>query len=575
MKTKNHILLGATIGIIVIVYILFYIYMNNLMYKKNKIYAQNIMVNVKENIDSNINNVLRIGSAIAYEKNVQEFMTTYDMATKMELESYIENMIHTCVDYYGPVSNISLINQNGDSSTFFSSYQIDEYNFLKKIYASIQENEIKQSKFIISTEYELDSSNIYYCYVVPSYSIDSNSNPNKQIGSVVILCKIESFKSIIQKLNLSQGSDFMLVDGQKRIIVSNRAEQGVATVVLEKFNKLSKNFVSTMDIQGTDWKIISKIEQNEFSEDLKSISLLFFLLGAFLLFILLLNSILFNKIITKPLEKVVKAISNVGKNNVNIKQRIDLPIDNELGIITTSINELLDRIEGMTKNIFQSQTKLYEMELSKKQSALSALQNQINPHFLYNTLECVQCIGIAYNVSEVAEIATAMADIFRYSIKSSDIVFVKDEIKIINEYLKIMNIRFCGKFNVTLDIEDSIMEKRILKMILQPIVENSMYHGLEKKDGQGNLDISGRVLDDFVVFEIKDDGHGMSSEELDIINVILSDTDIVDEPEGNKSIGLQNVNKRIKIHFGNDFGIKVDSTLGEGTIVKIILPSNF
>ena len=176
-------------------------------------------------------------------------------------------------------------------------------------------------------------------------------------------------------------------------------------------------------------------------------------------------------------------------------------------------------------------------------------------------------------IPEIVNISTAMANIFRYSIKGGSFTKVADEVHIMKDYLSIMSIRFMGKFKIKINIDEAIMNKKIIKMILQPIVENAVYHGLEPKEDEGNLIINGEIIDGKVQFEIYDDGVGMCEHEVEKINTILTEKQLqVDDVYQKRGIGLININNRVKLHYGDEYGIKIISKENEGVTVILLLP---
>jgi two-component system sensor histidine kinase YesM len=259
---------------------------------------------------------------------------------------------------------------------------------------------------------------------------------------------------------------------------------------------------------------------------------------------------------------------------MHLKQRIECRETNEIGVIASDINQMLDKLENVTDSLLGVQEKLYVAELSKRETALSALQSQINPHFLYNTLECIQSIGLVYSIPDISNIALAMAKIFRYSIKGGNFTTIREEIECIRDYLSIMSIRFEGKFVTRIRVDEALMGIQTVKMILQPIVENAIYHGLEQKDTQGRLSISGAFTGDRICFEISDDGIGMSREEADRINAGMQDNGQAAglAETSQRSIGLNNINSRIQLYYGKEYGIRLYSKENEGTTVIVELP---
>lgn len=177
-------------------------------------------------------------------------------------------------------------------------------------------------------------------------------------------------------------------------------------------------------------------------------------------------------------------------------------------------------------------------------------------------------------ISEIVEISSAMARIFRYSIKEEHYSTINREIDCIKDYLRIIEIRFNGKITSRIEVEPELGECRIIKMIIQPIVENAVYHGLEKKEDEGVVSIQVKREENSIKIVITDDGIGMEAEEVQQINNYINENGHVrkNSKENNRSIGLKNINSRIKLYYGNEYGIHISSTRNVGTEVELKLP---
>jgi two-component system sensor histidine kinase YesM len=229
---------------------------------------------------------------------------------------------------------------------------------------------------------------------------------------------------------------------------------------------------------------------------------------------------------------------------------------------------MLDRMDGLAEENLKNHLDMYELEISKKQAELIALRSQINPHFLYNTLECIRSIALSENITSIQEIAVAMASIFRYSIKGADTVLVSDEIAVIRDYFKVISIRHNGCYKLVVDIPKEMHSCLIPKMILQPIVENSIGHGLSRKT-RGTVWVSGAYCEKSMQFEIRDNGVAMEREELEILRETLSNASVLDEQH---KIGLLNICQRLRFAYGDSFQMEVFSEKSTGTSVRITLP---
>lgn len=209
----------------------------------------------------------------------------------------------------------------------------------------------------------------------------------------------------------------------------------------------------------------------------------------------------------------------------------------------------------------------------KKQAEIEALQNQINPHFLYNTLETIRGQAICFGAMEIAETTKALADIFRYNIsKKGAMILLPEELANIDAYMKIQRIRFNDKFELQKKIEPEVLNLKIPKLLIQPIVENALKHGLEMKRGKGLISICAFSTEDTLIISVSDDGLGMSIEKLEELNKRLSNSNQFEiVKESSKNVGLVNINDRIKMIYGVKYGIDVKSVKDVGTKVTLSL----
>jgi two-component system, sensor histidine kinase YesM len=269
----------------------------------------------------------------------------------------------------------------------------------------------------------------------------------------------------------------------------------------------------------------------------------------------------------KPYKETSKALSLFSEGSI-LQGIFDLrcPLSRQMDDATNRFKVMLD-----TKELFN---------LSKKQAEILALQNQINPHFLYNTLEGIRSEALCAGMNGVADMTEALGTFFRYTISNVEhLVTLEDELSNIQNYYIIQQYRFGDRLNVSVEyLEEEEKEVLLLclpKLTLQPIVENSIYHGIERKIGKGNLRIKIQTTPDRLIIVISDDGLGIAEEQLDLLNKKLRSTclDDVAQLKGKQGgIAIVNVNNRIKLLFGDEYGIYIYSTVGVGTDVTITLP---
>lgn len=265
---------------------------------------------------------------------------------------------------------------------------------------------------------------------------------------------------------------------------------------------------------------------------------------------------------------------------VNVERIIGGLVEGEMDMKLDSVHEnspfypLFSDLRMMTERLKDLILKEYTAKMMKKQAELDALQSQINPHFLYNTLESIRGQAMVEGVEEIEIMTSALSELFRYSIsKKGNLVTLEEELANVENYLMIQQYRFNNKFIIINKVEADTLNCKVPKLLIQPIVENAILHGLETKKGKGTITISAYKTERRLVLNIEDDGLGISSNRLVKLNDILKgEQSAIENDEVGLKIGLNNVNQRIKLNFGNDYGLSVYSTKGAGTNVEVVLP---
>lgn len=241
--------------------------------------------------------------------------------------------------------------------------------------------------------------------------------------------------------------------------------------------------------------------------------------------------------------------------------------------------EELDRlVEERVKMNMEQMSHSYERELLMKQANIQVLQSQINPHFLYNALECIRGKAMLEGSEDIAVIAEELSSFFRYSISGKgDMVTLADELENVKSYVNIQKFRFKSKFIFQVTFDDEEERSRINsivmpKLVLQPIVENAILHGFADMSSGARIEIRVTPVNDNMSIVVSDNGKGMTQEQLQVLKRRISFEEENAESEKRTHIGIQNVNKRIKLLFGEDYGLSINSYEGMGTEVEVFIP---
>lgn len=317
-------------------------------------------------------------------------------------------------------------------------------------------------------------------------------------------------------------------------------------------------------IDAYEMKVVFLFESDVFvarKADLKkSITSMVLILVGFIA----MTAYLFTRSFSKRVTCLVNKIKVVEEGNFTVTEKISG--SDEIAVLDRQFNIMLKRLEDLIQ-------KNYIQQLEKKEAELRNLQLQINPHFLYNTLETISSMAAINHEFDICDLCEKLGAIFRYSLGKNygEYVSIQQELKHTQNYIFIQKARFGEKFDVTYSVEEGIMRYQMLRFILQPIVENAIIHGLSVCARTGKLEISIKKENDSIIIRIKDDGVGMTPEQLISLRDYISNFKVT-LSSGRKSIGIINVNERIKLACGSDYGITIESELNCGSCFIITLP---
>lgn len=392
----------------------------------------------------------------------------------------------------------------------------------------------------------------------------------QDIGIIVIDVDIGLFEGIITPLNEVTHGDAMILDERGRIVYNkNQGElgknlagspllaQATGTKGSFRLEIEGKSYMAVYTVSSqTGWKTIVYIPLEELLAPMKHSRNTMMILALSIIGFALLVAIFISYALTKPLKRTVQLMKQVQRGKLDVF--VNVKYNDEIGMLGSHFNRMIGRIRDLLQEV-------YETEKSKQKADMLALQNQINPHFIYNTLESIRMLAELNDDDRVAELTYLLGQLLRYSITRSDeIVTVRRELEHVENYLKLLQIRFPGKIGYRFIVPEACMHLPLIKLIFQPVVENAMFHGLEKQEEPGTITIRGWFEHGDVLFSVQDNGVGMSAERLASLNESLSDGKI-----DKFGIGLRNVNERLRLYYGESSSLAVDSRPGEGTTVTL------
>jgi len=307
------------------------------------------------------------------------------------------------------------------------------------------------------------------------------------------------------------------------------------------------------------WQTVGLIPKRELTRDMASITELIAILFTAICLLDVLAALYFTARLTNPLKKLMLLMKRVETGDFQVN--MDITAGDEIGRLAESFNLMVRRLDDSRHQLFANQQKL-------RKAQLAALQAQINPHFLYNTLDSVCWLAREEKKSEIISTVTALTRLLRIGLsKGDEIISIGQEIEHVRNYLIIQKMRYGSILDYAIEVPEELKDCRIVKLVLQPLVENALYHGIKNKNAPGVIDIRAAQDNGAIVFRVSDTGIGMAADKIRALEQALRD------PEGRTdSFGLRNVSDRIRICFGNGHGLSFASAPGEGTTVSFSIP---
>lgn len=425
----------------------------------------------------------------------------------------------------------------------------------------------------------IDSTYQYEWVISLSRAVSITDGPFLKQGVLLVELRYPSLQQLFGSVSLGKEGYLYLIDGEGNLIYHPRI-QVIHSGWLKETNLMAagcKDGVFTEKLEGvertitvksvgyTGWKIVGV--SNSQAVSLRSIKSNLFFLFLFLFFFLILgyiNSYLSLKV-TKPIQSLELAVKEAEAGNLDACIKEDGFIDGFYEVY--QLGKSVQNMSIQMKKLMQDIVKEHE---SKRKSELDVLQSQINPHFLYNTLDIIVWMIENEKQQDAARVVTALARFFRISLsRGKTIIPVRAEIEHVRNYLMIQKMRFKNRFEYEIKVEEGLEEMAVVKLILQPLVENAIYHGMEFMDGDGKILVLAYKEKDTLIFCVEDNGLGMTEEK--VAALFSKDLNKPVSKQGS-GIGVSNVRERIRLHFGEEYGVFVESEPDEGTKVFLTLP---
>ena len=556
-------------------------YTNSSIYENSVMYTQTIIGQLNQNIDSYISYMDNIASLVAGSGDAYKYLYSESGIDALSLKEYnqcrqrLTEQFKTILKGRSDIRNIGIVRRENESSSLFNNGmstrnqnlkldtqhwytdavgKYDHYNLTSSHVQNVISGErpwvITLSRGIRNYTGEGDSDGVVFIdlnYSAISELCTQNSVGTKgyvfildQDGNIVYHPQQQQLYNELQTENIS-----LIMNAKTDVVTAGKGDD-------EKIYALSHS-------ETTGWTIVGCMNMSELLKNSRKARSIYVLVALGLIAVALVISSEIARNITFPIQKLRDSMKRVQKGDFSAAE-IEVYSDNEIGSLTRSFNVMTHKIQDLMAQNIQEQEQ-------KRKIELKALQSQINPHFLYNTLDSIIWMAEGKKNEKVVLMTASLARLLRQSISiENELVTIGQEVEYVRSYLTIQKMRYKDKLEFEINVDPRITHAQIIRLVLQPIVENAIYHGLKYKESKGMLKVHGYELGERIIIDITDDGVGMDEETL---------KHIYDKHKVNyhsNGVGVYNVQQRLVLYYGKEYGIIYHSEKGKGTTATVVIP---
>ena len=556
-------------------------YTNSSIYENSVMYTQTIIGQLNQNIDSYISYMDNIASLVAGSGDAYKYLYSESGIDALSLKEYnqcrqrLTEQFKTILKGRSDIRNIGIVRRENESSSLFNNGmstrnqnlkldtqhwyadavgKYDHYNLTSSHVQNVISGErpwvITLSRGICNYTGEGDSDGVVFIdlnYSAISELCTQNSVGTKgyvfildQDGNIVYHPQQQQLYNELQTENIS-----LIMNAKTDVVTAGKGDD--------------ENIYALSHSETTGWTIVGGMNMSELLKNSRKARSIYVLVALGLIAVALVISSEIARNITFPIQKLRDSMKRVQKGDFSAAE-IEVYSDNEIGSLTRSFNVMTHKIQDLMAQNIQEQEQ-------KRKIELKALQSQINPHFLYNTLDSIIWMAEGKKNEEVVLMTASLARLLRQSISiENELVTIGQEIEYVRSYLTIQKMRYKDKLEFEINVDPRITHAQIIRLVLQPIVENAIYHGLKYKESKGMLKVHGYELGERIIIDVTDNGVGMDEETL---------KHIYDKHKVNyhsNGVGVYNVQQRLVLYYGKEYGIIYHSEKGKGTTATVVIP---
>lgn len=538
-------------------------------------YTERLIRQVNRDIDSYITYMDDISTMVLNVGDVQQYLfSELDEEEKEELYDRIVTQFNTVIDIREDISNIAVVSEDGEFIINDGKDQINGNIPLQEV--DWYRDALQEEDSILTASHVQYVIKNNYKWVVTMGRGIQNPNTGRKEAVFFIDLNYKLLEDLCKQNSLATDDYIFILDETGKIIYHPKQKLLYSGLKKEKIDEVLNckgNYFVADDSEGsrlytvsvgerTGWRVVGVVSTAELMGDWEETQQLYLFAAAMLLLLALLLAILFAEAITRPITQLKTSMKKVEKGDFE-EAIVIVDSDNEIGELSNSFNSMAARIRQLIEQ------NRYEQE-QKRRSELKALRSQINPHFLYNTLDSIIWMSEGGKTEEVVRMTSALARLLRQSISNdNERIPIEKEVEYVKSYLTIQQMRYKDKLEYEIQVEPAIRNELIINLILQPLVENAIYHGIKYKGTKGMIQITGYKEENNIILKVTDNGIGMSEEALaDILKRSKA-------KEGSNGVGVYNVHTRIQLYYGEAYGLQFASVQGKGTEVTIVIPLDY
>ena len=549
-------------------------YTNRTIYENSINYMSQIVRQMNGDIDAYMDYMENISSIMAKSSDMPVYLFDESQSDKEkdEEKTNILSQFHTIMESREDIYNLAAVAENGRNIVNSGDDELTEYIDIKSLgwYRAAMES---KSGIAISSSHVQNAIKSSYKWVITLSRALVNNRTGEREGVFFVDLNYSTISDLCNNNSMGNRGYVFILDQDGNVVYHPKQELIYGGLRTENISEImecerdslivregSESKLYTLSkSKKTGWTVVGAVYASELLKNNRQAQILYILVAAVLLLGVIGISSMLSREITRPLRQLRDSMLMVEEGEFD-KANVDITLNNEIGSLAKSFNVMTEKIRTLLEqNVYEQRQKL--------KSEFQAQQAQINPHFLYNTLDSIIWMAEAGQNDEVVLMTSALARILRQSISNDqEQVSVEQEINYVQSYLTIQKMRYKDKLEYSIEISPEIMHVMIVKFTLQPLVENAIYHGLKKKKKKGNLTICGCVSQGKALITVEDDGVGMDEQEIG---------NIFHEKKREKKqggVGIPNVQKRLKLYYGSDYGLSYVSRKGQGTKAMIIIP---